>query len=299
MRRAITGALAFSTFFIAGLASAQPEARGQRFDQRDSNRDGYLTQSEYGGHPGNFRALDRDGDNRLSRDEFVRRGGGGGGGAAATALPDEFAYLDLNSDGNLSRAEWYGSAVPFDRVDSNNDGRITRDEFRVQPTADNRQERFYGLDSNSDGVLSRREWRDEAQVFASVDTNDDGVVSLREYIGMSTDPMQTDDRAVRFDELDRNRDGYLVWEEWRRSGINVAFDVVDRNSDRRISLREFESSNADNPSQQFSSLDGNRDGFLSSWEWRGTRSSFNQRDVNRDGRISRNEFARYPYVSQR
>lgn len=294
MRRATTGVLAFSTFFIAGVASAQSDVREHRFNQRDGNRDGYLTQAEYGGHPGNFRALDRDGDNRLSREEFVVRRGGGG---PVIALPDEFAYLDLNADGNLSRAEWYGRDVAFDRVDSNNDGRITRDEFRVQPTADNRQERFYGLDSNSDGVLSRREWRDEPVVFATVDTNDDGVVSLREYIAMSSD--ETDDRAVRFDELDRDEDGYVVWNEWRRSGINVAFDVVDRNGDRRISLREFQNSTADNPTQQFRTLDGNRDGFLSSWEWRGTRSAFNQRDVNRDGRISRNEFARYPYVSQR
>jgi Ca2+-binding EF-hand superfamily protein len=146
-------------------------------------------------------------------------------------------------------------------------------------------------------VLRRREWRDEPVVFATVDTNDDGVVSLREYIAMSSD--QIDDRAVRFDELDRDEDGYVVWNEWRRSGINVAFDVVDRNGDRRISLREFQNSTADDPTQQFRTLDGNRDGFLSSWEWRGTRSAFNQRDVNRDGRISRNEFARYPYVSQR
>jgi Ca2+-binding EF-hand superfamily protein len=299
MRRATTGVLAFSTFFIAGLASAQTDGREQRFNERDANHDGYLTLSEYGGHPGNFRALDGDGDNRLSRDEFVSRrrgGGGGGGGGPVVALPDEFAYLDLNADGNLSRAEWYGRDVPFDRVDRNNDGRITSDEFRTQPVADNRQDRFYGLDSNSDGVLSRREWRESAVVFGSVDTNDDGVVSLREYIAM---PETSDNRSVRFDELDRNQDGYLVWNEWRRSGINVAFDVVDRNGDSRITLREFQNSNADNPTQQFGALDGNRDGFLSTWEWKGTRSAFNQRDLNRDGRISRNEFTRYPYVSQR
>src|SRR5262245_40275345 len=170
MRRAITGVLAFSTFFLAGLASAQTDVREQRFTQRDADRDGYLTLSEYGGHPGNFRALDRDGDNRLSREEFVyRRGGAGEAGAGpVVALPDEFAYLDLNSDRTLSRAEWYGRDVPFDRVDRDNNNRITRDEFNSQPTADNRQDRFYGLDTNSDGVLSRREWRGETVVFSTV-----------------------------------------------------------------------------------------------------------------------------------
>ena len=90
-----------------------------------------------------------------------------------------------------------------------------------------------------------------------------------------------------------------MWNEWRRSGINVAFDVVDRNRDGRITLREFEGSNVDNPAQQFRTLDGNRDGYLSSWEWRGTRSTFQRRDLDRDGRISRNEFTRYLNLSQR
>jgi Ca2+-binding EF-hand superfamily protein len=293
MGRAITGALAFSTFFTAGLASAQPEGREQRFNQRDGNRDGYLTLSEYGGHPGNFRALDRDGDNRLSRDEFVRRGGGGG---PVIAMPDEFAYLDLNADGGLSRAEWYGREVPFDRADRNGDGRIVRDEFTSRPAADNGQERFYGLDINSDGVLSRREWREQGVVFATADTDDDGVVSLREYIAM---PESSDDRAVRFDELDRDEDGYLVWNEWRRGGLSVAFDAVDRNNDGRVTLREFLNSNADNPTQQFGTLDGNRDGFVSRWEWKGTRSSFLRRDLDGDGRISRGEYTRYPNLSAR
>ena len=297
MRRATTGVLAFSTFFLAGLASAQTDVREQRFAQRDANRDGYLTQSEYGGHPGNFRALDRDGDNRLSREEFVLRRGATAGGGPVVALPDEFAYLDLNADNTLSRAEWYGRDVAFDRVDRDNNGRITRDEFNTVPTADNRQDRFYGLDSNSDGVLSRREWRGETVVFATADTNDDGLVSLREYIAMPE--RQDDDRAVRFDELDRDQDGYLRWNEWRNSGLNIAFNAVDTNDDGRITLREFQNSNADNPTQSFRSLDGNRDGFLSRWEWKGTRTAFLQRDADGDGRISRNEYTRYPYVSQR
>lgn len=288
MRRATTGAMAFSTLFLAGLASSQTDGREQRFNQRDANRDGYLTQSEYGGHPGNFRALDRDGDNQLSRDEFVRRGGGvGGGGGPVVALPDEFAYLDLNADSNLSRAEWYGRDVPFERADLNNDGRITRDEFRNPPTADNRQDRFYGLDADSDGVLSRREWRGETVVFGSADANGDGVVSLREYLGM---PQVNDDRAVRFEELDRNQDGVLRSNEWRTAG--VAFTVADRNDDGVVTLREYLDMPrpGDDRAVRFEDLDRDSDGYLQRNEWRGSRESFDLADRNRDGVVALREY---------
>ena len=62
---------------LAGVASAQD--RAARFVERDANRDGVLTLHEYqstGGHPGNFRALDTNGDGVLSRGEFVNRAGG-------------------------------------------------------------------------------------------------------------------------------------------------------------------------------------------------------------------------------
>jgi Ca2+-binding EF-hand superfamily protein len=287
MRRTDTSVLAFSTFFLAGLASAQTDVRDQRFTQRDGDRDGYLTLSEYGGHPGNFRALDRNGDNRLSRDEFVRRAGG-----PVIALPDEYAYTDLNEDGWLSRAEWYGRDVPFDRVDRDRDGRISRDEFSGVRISDNRQDLFYGRDSDSDGVISRREWRGESIAFGTADTNEDGVVSLREYMAMPAQSAEIDDRAVRFDELDRDQDGLLRRNEWR--GMGVTFETVDRNRDGQVTPREFRSSSADDPALQFRAMDGNRDGVLTRWEWSGTRDSFLRRDRNGDGLISRSEYTSYP-----
>src|SRR5215203_6442275 len=71
-----TIALAATVVLSAGLASAQD--RAGRFNERDANGDGVLSQDEYtstGGHPGNFRALDLNGDGVLSRGEFVSRDG--------------------------------------------------------------------------------------------------------------------------------------------------------------------------------------------------------------------------------
>lgn len=333
MRRVHTLFIAVSTFFLALPAFAQDGSvlRQQRFNQRDADRDGFLTQGEYGGHPGNFRALDRDSDNLLSRDEFVRRGG-----EVVRELPDAFADLDLNADSTLSRSEWYGQVAAFDRVDRNDDGRISAEEFRNPPAADDRQEQFYGRDANSDGVLSRREWQDQTVAFHRADANDDGVVSLREYLAMSR---VDDDRDARFDALDRNEDGVLSRAEWRdapaftqadRNHNNQVtlwefmnpsaadateltfdemdhnndgmlsrrewhadrgtFDLADRNDDGLVTLREFLNGGADDRGQRFSTMDRNRDGFLSRREWSGTSDSFFQRDRNRDGRLSRTEY---------
>lgn len=293
MRRITTGALAFSTFFLAGLVSAQTDVRDERFAQRDDNRDGYLTLSEYGGHPGNFRALDRDGDNRLSRSEFVWRRGNGG---PVIALPDEFAYLDLNSDGWLSRAEWYGQDQAFERVDRNRDGRISRDEQRNISTADDRQDRFYGRDTDGNGVLSRREWRDEEVAFYRADSSNDGVVSLREYLDM---PLRgDDDYDPRFQQLDRNADGRLSRSEWRNEA--GAFWRADRNRDGVVTPREYRDRDEHGYAKEvaggrdrFSQLDTNRDGYVSRSEWDGTSIAFQRADRNRDGLVSRSEMLQY------
>lgn len=282
MRRlTTTGATAFSTFLLAGLVSAQ-NVREQRFDNRDGNRDGYLTQSEYGGHPGNFRALDRNDDNRLSREEFVRRGGAS---TVVRELPDEFANLDLDADGRLDRAEWYEQSTPFDRMDANRDGWISRAEQRNLPGADNRQQAFYGLDEDGDGAIERREWRGQTIAFQRADTSSDGVVSLREFIAM---PREIDARDALFDRLDRNGDRALSRGEWRTEA--GAFYTADRNGDNVVSLREFEDRSVDTAADRFYTLDRNRDGYLTRAEWNGSTTAFSLRDRNRDGRLSRNEY---------
>ena len=61
----------------------------QTFRDRDKNHDGVLTLEEYGGHPGNFSAMDANGDRVLSRDEFVNRYREGGETRCPTCFPRE------------------------------------------------------------------------------------------------------------------------------------------------------------------------------------------------------------------
>ena len=69
------GGLAFGLLLLvaAGSATAQEAARREEFDKRDTNNDGRLTQAEYGGHAGNFEAMDCDKNGTLSEREFVDR----------------------------------------------------------------------------------------------------------------------------------------------------------------------------------------------------------------------------------
>ena len=118
------------------------ENRGQRLEQmfarRDANRDGFLTQAELGERGGRLlERRDANQDGRLSlaelqaprqRAERGPRPGRGQGGM--------FARLDADGNGVLTRAEFDAQLrVRFERLDSNRDGFITRDERRAARAA--------------------------------------------------------------------------------------------------------------------------------------------------------------------
>jgi Ca2+-binding EF-hand superfamily protein len=83
------------------------------------NNNGYIDRNEWDGSLDTFYQLDRNGDNRISRDELN-----------ASRRPT-FQSLDVNGDGRISLGEWQWSHRSFDQMDTNGDGVITRDEFRA------------------------------------------------------------------------------------------------------------------------------------------------------------------------
>ena len=64
MRMAIVVLLALACVVPA---SAQ---RKDKFAEKDADGDGYITKSEWSGHVGNFKAMDCNKDDKLSRAEF-------------------------------------------------------------------------------------------------------------------------------------------------------------------------------------------------------------------------------------
>jgi len=75
-----------------------------------------------------------------------------------------FRRLDANQDGNVSWDEWLavekgpGAEVLFERWDKNGDGRLTLKEFKNTPKAEQTLLNLFGtLDTNDDGKLEASE----------------------------------------------------------------------------------------------------------------------------------------------
>ena len=181
-----------------------------RVGARRAARDG--EPSEFGGWdrepeftqwtPAGFTRLDRNRDNRITRDEWA-------------FARETFNRADHNRDGVLSRAEFLGGDDPnedddrddvFSNLDANRDGRVTRDEWHGT------RARFDALDTNRDGRLTRLEVDGTADappdLFGSVDANKDGNVTFDEWYWSRAD----------FDRIDADRNGRITRQEVNRSG---------------------------------------------------------------------------------
>ena len=101
-----------------------------------------------------------------------------------------FNGLDMNNDGRISRAEWRGNDVSFGNHDWNRDGVLSGDEVRpgatrpahpAGPAGPASHVRFDSLDLNNNGVIVPAEWRAGHRIFDRLDTNDDGRVTPAEF----------------------------------------------------------------------------------------------------------------------
>jgi len=83
--------------------------------------------------------------------------------------------------------------------------------------------------------------------FAETDTNGDGVLSHDEYVGEfarrlqhaegKTNERQMKQADVRFNVLDKDKDGKMTWDEYAASGERL-FKRADRNGDGVVDARD-------------------------------------------------------------
>lgn len=180
--------------------------------------------------------------------------------------------------------------------DGGSDGSYEQDQSKKKPNRgrgnngnnggeDLTRMRFYGLDTNRDGRITRDEWRGNQNSFNQHDWNGDGVLSGIEVTPGAQRPGSSDP----FDRLDFNRDGRVALSEW--NGDRNLFDRLDLNDDGFLTREEFRN-NPHGRGSRFDLLDRNDDNRISLSEWPGNRNSFERLDRNRDGFLSREEFAR-------
>jgi Ca2+-binding EF-hand superfamily protein len=215
-----------------------------------------------------------------------------------------FAAMDQNNDGRISREEWRGSDRSFDVHDWNGDGVLSGDE--VRPGAQ-RNTQWEQADHNAGRYERYVSWT--ASGFSSLDHNRDRRITPNEWhfdretfrrVDSNRDGALDqqeflganvdDDRGDNFDDLDYNNNGWVEQSEWH--GSTAVFDRLDRNNDNRLSRFEVAGGSDTNfdTYDEFASVDFNRNGTISRDEWHWSLGSFNQRDLNRDGVLSRREF---------
>ena len=167
-----------------------------------------------------------------------------------------FQGLDRNNDGVITRNEWRGDDRSFRNQDWNGDGELSGDEVR----AGARRQNNWSQDWNRDGRVDNFDAQ-IAQRYRGYDMNTDNRVARSEWPG--------DGRL--FIRLDTNRDGFLTIQEYTQ-GAGFNLDSLG------------------GPSFRFSNIDRNSDGWVTRNEWHMGNTDFDRLDINRDNRISRFEF---------
>lgn len=104
-----------------GAGSGDTAGRAQMFDRLDTNRDNMISRDEWARVEAQRGERRADGQRGMMRGQRMAMRGRMGGAMLRAA--------DADRDGRISLAEAEAAALQrFDRVDSNRDGRVTRDE---------------------------------------------------------------------------------------------------------------------------------------------------------------------------
>jgi Ca2+-binding EF-hand superfamily protein len=167
--------------------------------------------------------LDADGDNRISREEAANH----------PRLAAEFDRIDTDRDGFLSRNEMRAAhgarGKGRSKLDVNGDGYISRDEASSAPRL---AQQFDQLDTDKDGLLSQAEMRAGWEARR-------GERGFGPHHGQGPNHAQGPHHA-RGAHLDVNGDGYISREEAQGSpGLTQRFDAIDTNKDGLLSRDEL------------------------------------------------------------
>jgi len=200
-----------------------------------------------------FKALDRDGDGRVSHEEYVRPNVGTKWEQAAK---DQAALHDLDGDGFLSLGEFacsprgtFPAVELFPMLDVDGDSLLTRAEFvRYRPKAQwpGAGATFYRSDTDASGQLDLNEFLEQGKgdrqridpilrevehrlqnletICSAADSDKDGRLNAREWPAAIFSGSVANLGKIPFGDWDRDRDGAVTASE-RRLVVEMAFGV--------------------------------------------------------------------------
>ena len=188
----------------------------------DKNKDGFVDKEEL---PAQiqpfFEQFDRDGNGKLDVKEL---------GQLLETLKKRRSQQDAQQGKAKGKNNNVDSEVDalLRRLDTNKDGKISRDEAAGRPLA----KAFSQLDKNKDGYLDRIELIPWAQRATMAGPNQAGKGRPGAEIARIS--------IFDFDALDKDADGRLTREELQNTTWADAFDKMDTNKDGKIDRKEFE-----------------------------------------------------------
>lgn len=258
-----------------------------------------------------FKAIDKDGDGLLSKQEMMQ-----GKKFDAEEVDAIFELGDINGDGELDMGEFISIMYP-QAVD------VALQVSSTFKTIDDVKSAFKLLDKDGDGSIDKKEMAssghkfNSAQVeaiFALGDVNDDGAIDLDEFIAVMCPSALTVVSRLRgkykniydvkkaFLAIDTDKDGVLTKKEISACGkfngqeTEAIFMLGDLNQDGDIDLEEFVGlmcpaagmaiarltrnvRNISDAQQLFRILDKNGDGLISQEEMRACGTRFNATEI--------------------
>jgi len=271
---------------LAMPALAQPAWQPSWGNDPENQRNQTIQQGRYPvnqGYNNNFDAMDTNRDGRLDQNELARAG---------YTMTPQLQQMDRNQNGVIERDEWPSNNQGwnnntnnqwgnFDTMDVNRDGRLDQNELARSGYTMTPQ--LQQMDRNQNGVIERDEW------------NNNNSGWNQQNSGWNNNNNQSAD----FNSVDSNRDGRLDRNELARAGYTMTpqLQQMDRNQNGVIERSEWNNNrNNNNRSANFNSIDLNRDGRLSRNELSRAGYTMNNQlrnmDRNQDGVISRDEWKR-------
>ena len=123
----------------------------------------------------------------------------------------------------------------LERLDTNKDGKISKDEARG-PLA----ERFDQIDRNKDGFIDRAELKQMARTMQALGKAKDKSKFAKGF-DKGFNPPAASSRFPDFDSLDKDADRRLTRDEVKGTALEKAFDEIATNKDGKIDPKEYES----------------------------------------------------------